>query len=374
MLAESQTTVIDYASRQWWSRPDDERFLTLEDLHQHTRERSRESRVYTVPNKTLLARGSENAGGALYLEHSELGILEPNHWSLGQLARISHTPAAWLRELATVPAGPAFAAHAVNLGLRHLAEFEDVQVLAGELSRPESSLLRCLVGPDYGRIYDDQVVFAVMDVNADGRWHVPAASYQAQNPKRATTLYASDRDVFIFLVDEQNPVSVKVGGTTRHLFRGFMVWNSEVGHQQFGFLTFLYDYVCDNRMVWGAREVKELRIKHTKNAPERFKREIRPLLRAYAEASVVDVEAQLARAARMKLGDTDEEVLTWLRSHDFTKREGERIIELAKSEEGGARTVWEITNGGTALARSIPHADERVKLERRMSRLLNQAA
>jgi hypothetical protein len=329
--------------------------------------------VYTVPNKSLIARGSENAGGALYLEHDETGILEPTHWSLGQLARVAHTPAAWLREIATVPNGPAFAAHAVNLGLRHLAEFEDVQVLAGELTRPESSLLRCVVGPNYGRIYDDQVVRAVIDVNEDGRWYVPAASYQATNPKRATTLYASDRDVFIFLVDERNPVSVTVGGTVRHLFRGFMVWNSEVGHQQFGFLTFLYDYVCDNRMVWGAREVKELRIKHTRNAPDRFRREIRPLLRAYAEASVVDVETKLARATQKKLGSTDEEVLTWLREHDFTKREGERIIELAKAEEGGARTVWEITNGGTALARSIPHADERVKLERRMSRLLNQA-
>jgi hypothetical protein len=374
MLAATQApAVIDYASRQWWSRPDDERFLTLDDLYQHTRQRSRESRVYTVPNKSLIARGSENAGGALYLEHDEAGILEPTHWSLGQLARVAHTPAAWLREIATVPNGPAFAAHAVNLGLRHLAEFEDVQVLAGELTRPESSLLRCVVGPNYGRIYDDQVVHAVIDVNEDGRWHVPAASYQATNPKRATTLYASDRDVFIFLVDERNPVSVTVGGTVRHLFRGFMVWNSEVGHQQFGFLTFLYDYVCDNRMVWGAREVKELRIKHTRNAPDRFRREIRPLLRAYAEASVVDVEAKLARATQKKLGSTDEEVLTWLREHDFTKREGERIIELAKAEEGGARTVWEITNGGTALARSIPHADERVKLERRMSRLLNQA-
>jgi hypothetical protein len=35
-------------------------------------------------------------------------------------------------------------------------------------------------------------------------------------------------------------------------------------------MTFLYDFVCDNRMVCGAREVKEISIRHTKNAPERF--------------------------------------------------------------------------------------------------------
>jgi hypothetical protein len=57
-----------------------------------------------------------------------------------------------------------------------------------------------------GRIWDSQVVAAVERVNEDGRWQIPAASYQARNPKRATTLYASDRDVFIFLVDPNNPV------------------------------------------------------------------------------------------------------------------------------------------------------------------------
>jgi hypothetical protein len=76
-------------------------------------------------------------------------------------------------------------------------------------------------------------------------------------------------------------------------------------------MTFLYDYVCDNRMVHGAREVKELTIRHTKGAPERFARQARPLLRAYAEASVSEVEAGLARATRTMVGKSDEEILEW---------------------------------------------------------------
>lgn len=97
------------------------------------------------------------------------------------------------------------------------------------------------------------------------------------------------------------------------------------------------------------------------------------MLKAYAEASVVDVKEGLERAARKKVGSSDEDVLSFLRKHDFTKREGEKIMEMAKQEEGGARTVWEIVNGGTAMARSIPHADERVKLEKRVSSLLRVA-
>ena len=373
MTTAAQTT-ITRASKEWWSRPDDERYLTLEDLHEATLRRTDQSRIGTITNTSLIARGSADVGGELYLEHDDLGALNPTHWSLGQLATISHTPAKWLREIATVPVGPALGAHAINLGLRHLAVRSEVQVMSLETSGAERHELRCIVGPDYGRIYDHQVVEAVMHVNADGRWHIPAASYQATNPKRATTLYASDRDVFIFLVDERNPVSVQVDGTVRNLFRGFMVWNSEVGHHRFGFMTFLYDFVCDNRTVWGAREVKALAIKHTKNAPERFEREVRPMLRAYAEASVVDLEAQLERAARKKIGSTDEEVLSWLRTHEFTKNEGERIMQTAKAEEGGARTVWELVNGGTALARSIPRADDRVLFEKRVSALLKHSA
>jgi hypothetical protein len=360
--------VITRASREWISRPDDERYLTLEDLHRATRERAYRSEVRTVVNRSLLARGSEDSGGELTLQHEDLGVLAPTHWSLSQLATISHTPAKWLREIATVPAGPAFAAHAINLGLRLLAGRESVQVMSEDGERHS---LRCLVGPDYGRIYDHEVVEAVRAVNSDDRWRVPASSQSGTNPKRATTLYASDRDVFIFLVDEENPVRVRVGEGVRHLFRGFMVWNSEVGHQRFGMMTFLYDFVCDNRMVWGAREVKELSITHRKNAPERFLREVTPMLRSYAESSVADVEAKLERAAKIRVGKTDDEVLSWLRSHEFTRPEAERIMESAKAEEGGARSAWELVNGGTAFARSIPYAGERVTFERRVSRLLS---
>jgi hypothetical protein len=70
----------------------------------------------------------------------------------------------------------------------------------------------------------------------------------------------------------------------------------------------------------------------------------------------------------------DEEVLGWLRAHDFSKKEGEQMIQMARVEEGGARTVWQLVQGGTARARSIPHTDARITLERRVSRLLKAAA
>jgi hypothetical protein len=62
------------------------------------------------------------------------------------------------------------------------------------------------------------------------------------------------------------------------------------------------------------------------------------------------------------------------RRREFSKKESEGIIQLAKEEEGDARTVWQLVKGGTALARSIPHADLRVSFERRVSGLLRAAS
>jgi hypothetical protein len=49
------------------------------------------------------------------------------------------------------------------------------------------------------------------------------------------------------------------------------------------------------------------------------------------------------------------------------------VIEMAPIEEGGARTLWQLVQGGTALARSIPHTDERLSFEYRVSGLLAYA-
>jgi hypothetical protein len=235
--------------------------------------------------------------------------------------------------------------------------------------------MRCMTSTGYGRIYDHRVVEAIQQVNSDGRWKVPAASYQATNPKRATTLYASDRDVFAFMVDPDRPIKIRrPDGSIVELFRGFMVWNSEVGSATFGLTTFLYNYVCDNRIIWGAEDVRELRIRHTLGAPDRFLREGRPLLAKYAEASAQRTLEVAESAMRKTVGKTDDDVTDWLRKNNFNLKEAQRVVAKAKEEEGQARTVWDLVQGGTALARGVVHTDSRIEIERKASKLLRYAA
>ena len=254
-------TQLMAASRQWASRPDDQRFLTLEDLKESVHQRREESWTLVSPAQNLRCTVDERDKHlrikAFDVTAGEERWLTPTHWSFGQLSQYASAPAAYLRTLPDELA-------AINLqwGLEHNPIRQDALVL-GQSNGAE--MLRSMTSTSYGRIWDEQVVEAVERVNADGTWQVPA-SRAGVNTKRATTLYASDRDVFIFLVDPDH--DIEVGGDVLH--RGFYTWNSEVGSAVFGLTTFLYRYVCDNRIIWGATDVQELRIRHTGGAPDRF--------------------------------------------------------------------------------------------------------
>lgn len=364
----TNATNLMAASREWASRPDDQRFLTLADLRASVERRRQESWTATPALRDL--RVLPHEGDDLRIDvydptQGERRLLTPSNWSFNQLSQVAGAPASYLRKL------PAELA-AINLqwGLEGPNAKQDALLLAQSNG---DNHLRAITSTSYGRIWDLDVVKGVEKVNSDGRWLIPAASYTTANPKRATTLYASDRDVFIFLVDPKNPI--EVGG--EQMFRGFYTWNSEVGAATFGLTTFLYRYVCDNRIIWGATDVQELRIRHTGGAPERFAYEGEKYLRKYAEESTAKIAAGITAAQNAEIplnkgkGDT---VADWLKNRGFTAAQAKASVESAQAEEGEARTLWQIVNGVTSYARSVPHTDDRVKLESMAGKLMDLAS
>jgi hypothetical protein len=119
--------------------------------------------------------------------------------------------------------------------LSHRAEL--VKTLEADDGRVE---LRAVTGPDYGRIWDHELVAAVIKIAGNGtsdtRWKVPGVldwNTMTHNPfvditNDTTTLYASDRDVFLFLVDDTHPIEAGrlPDGSPDLYFRGFYCWNS----------------------------------------------------------------------------------------------------------------------------------------------------
>lgn len=351
------------ANAQWRSRPDDERYLTLEALAgaaRAQRERSRECVLRTEDiGKRLRADGDE-----VYLQGS--GAVKLSHHAFGQLATIAGAPAGYLRRLPTQMA-------ALNLqwGLEHGAN-DQAKILVEPGNGETPGWARAFTGPGYGRIWDggsQGICDALEDLKrrTGDVWKVPAASYSASDPKRATTLYRSAHDMFAFLVDPSRPVEVG----NESLFRGFMVWNSETGARTFGMLTFLYRYVCDNRMVWGVKGAQELIIRHTSGGPARFAEFAAPALRAYSEGSTVKLEDQIKSAQHAQVAKSANEAVDWLKAKGFGAEVSKLSVGFAEREEGNPTTVWNLVQGLTAYARGITHTDDRVDLERKAGALMN---
>lgn len=276
---------IGRVSSEWFSRPDDERYLSLTALYEAVKARADNATARTVETRNVRVEASRDDPERLaLLVPGRDEPLAPTNWSFGQLASLVGAPAGYLRQLPAPLAG-------INIQhglLSHRAEL--MKTLETEDGRTE---LRAVTGPDYGRIWDHELVAAVMKIAGNGtgdtRWKVPGLldwSTMTHNPyvdvtKDTTTLYASDRDVFLFLVDDAHPIEAGKlpNGNPDLYFRGFYAWNSEVGSKTLGIASFYLRAVCMNRNIWGAEGFEEISIRHSKFAANRFAVSVRFCLR-----------------------------------------------------------------------------------------------
>ena len=160
---------IGRVSSEWFSRPDDERYLSLERLHDAVRARADRATARTVESRALRVEAGRDDAERLTLAcRAATPLSRRRIWSFGQMCSLVGAPASYLRQLPAPLAG-------INLQhglLSHRAEL--VKTLEAEDGRVE---LRAVTGPDYGRIWDHELVAAVMRIAGDGvgdtRWKVP---------------------------------------------------------------------------------------------------------------------------------------------------------------------------------------------------------
>lgn len=331
---------VGRVSSEWFCRPADERFLSLSELHASVRRRTERSRTRTVESAAIRVEASRDNAERLTLTLPDADAsVVPTHWSFSQLASLVGAPAAYLRQLPGPLAG-------INLqyGLTsHCAE--QVKTLEIEEGRVE---LRAVTGPDYGRIFDHELVEAVQRMAGNGtgdtRWKVPGVldwSTGIYNPRvditqDTTTLYASDRDVFLFLVDDLNPIEAGrlANGSPDLYFRGFYCWNSEVGAKTLGMASFYLRAVCQNRNLWGVEDFEEITIRHSKYAANRFAHEAAPALTRFANSSPAPFVNGIKAARERIVARSDEDRSDFLRKRGFSRAETTRIIETVLAEEG----------------------------------------
>ena len=85
-------------SSEWFSRPADERYLSLSDLYAAVRGRTERSRTRTVDSAAIRVEASrDNAERVTLMLPGSDAPIAPTHWSFGQLAGLVGAPAAYLR-------------------------------------------------------------------------------------------------------------------------------------------------------------------------------------------------------------------------------------------------------------------------------------
>lgn len=374
-------------SKQWAARPSDERFTSLADMEAFKLEQWNESTEGVHETRAIHALAPElKTRDDMNRLTFDVGGREAsaNHWAFSQICQRAKAPGSYLR---TLPSP--IVADNLNWSLR--ANSEAVKVFERHNGTHE---LRAVTGPDYGRIADHDVIRAIRNVagngTGDARWKVPGVMdwrtmiYDPLHPitKDTTTLFASDRDMFVFLVDDRNPIEV---GKVRNpqtgamepdlMFRGFYVCNSEVGAKSLTLAAFYLRAICCNRIMWGVEGFEEINIRHTKLAPDRFIHQAEPALVSYANGSVTRLLEGVQKAKAAKVADDDEKALEFLRSRNLSREQARGVLEHVEREEGTkARTIWDFAQGITAMARSQPNNDARVDLELTARKMLDKVA
>lgn len=366
-------TELMIAHKQWASRPADERFTSLHALAAFTAYERDNSVRKVGANRDLTVVPSTTDLYDVALTGKKGNVAQFTHWSFSQLCSLAGVPSSYLRDSA-MPG--ALVADNVNWGLHHHREVESVSALFRK--REDGSIaLGAVNGPDYGTIWNADISAECVKHFGDGvngAWRIPGEFGKRVEPtKENTTLYASDRDMWLFLADEDRRIEMpdRRSGEAGSLARGFYISNSEVGASRLVLGMFLFDYVCCNRIIWGASQHTEIKIRHTSGAPHRWAEEIKPILREYAEASPKPVADTLAAARASKIKS---DVETFL-ANRFGKGASQKIIATHQIEEfRPIETVWDAVTGATAYARQLQHVDARVKVERAAGELLYAVA
>jgi hypothetical protein len=182
------------------------------------------------------------------------------HWAFGQLSSLAKAPASYLRKLS-----PTIAAECLNYGFKQNSFYKaPLQLLfqpthnnAGQLPLPTTAmvapdhlLLRALTSEKYTRIWNWEIIGKLIPLT-EISWRVPPArpafpdqpgtcpateddvlavkdflSINVGDPVAPAGLYASNHDMFAFLINEENRID---DGSDSGLSRGVFFVNSEVG-------------------------------------------------------------------------------------------------------------------------------------------------
>lgn len=356
----------------WAHRPGDDTFDTVEGLMEHTAKMFESSRVSDAAIEHLkvgtpgysMRPGQDN----LYLIKDDAKAARFTNFSFNQFCQTIGARAGEWRKY------PASLAQVPLTWKAENCDRKDVKLL---VRLDEENLYECRAvnSPTYGRIWNHELAVAVHNHVDPDVWTVP--SRETSFHIHTGFITTNDRKAFVFLVNEGNPIMMP--GVDKPLYRGFYAWNSEVGDGTCGIAEFLFNQACANRVIVGLSEFKELCIRHTSGAPDRWVKDAVPSLDEYVNTSTEKIVERIAKSKEKNVAKDEKGALEWMQSRGFTKVFSKAAIDSAREEERGADpkyspfSVWNLIQGASAEAREKRNNDDRVALEVQAGRLMKAA-
>ena len=304
------------ASNLWATMPPDACYWGLSDMLEAAR------RVRASSHEADYAASAiaiESLGTEVAVKTPKGAALPLTYHAFGQVASLSHAPASYLRTLS-----PQTAALALAESWRERGNAE-VSILGYQ--REGRWTARALNGEHYARLYTASLLEMIQE-RARGMvtppawvgagWTGPTRKATAADVGDFTRVKEGDtirpagayyspetgRDTFLLLVHPERQIGLPSGGTG---FRFVMLHNSEVGAASVGLTAGIVDIVCGNHILWNARELRSIRLRHVGEVSTRTEREISGAFGAL-DAAPWETEV-LQGSARKLMGDDVEEAV-----------------------------------------------------------------
>jgi hypothetical protein len=355
-----------HANQQWSTRPADERFASLDAMYDATKAYATDAREKEVAWADLRV---EAVGTELALVGKADVPAKLSHYAFGQLASRVEAPASYLRKLPAT-----LAAQNLNHGFKEKTAGNALLLF----HHNEGLLLRAATSEKYARVWNHEVVGRLLGLRDQYDLDAAHQTFKwdgtAMTAEEKTTadraLYASDHDMFAFLMSQGKVVQDPVG---QPLHRGIIVTNSEVGDRSLGVMSFWFRDVCENHIIWGAEQLAEIRLNHVGDIKTRWN-EATVEIRKYLDKSASFEQAKF-EALTVKIGATKEEVLDAVfnkRSLGLSRKAAEASYDaVVPEQDGDPRTKWGFAQGLTRYSQQQPYADERYTLDRAAGKVLS---
>lgn len=295
------------------------------------------------------------------------------HYAFGQLAVRAGAPAGFLRSL---PAPLAADVLADRMQARHNGNgAQDGREGASLLFHQNGGLVvRALTTTNYVRVWNHEVIARLIDLSARHGLVPAKPTFRADwaEDRNEPSLYASDHDMFAFLMTPERAILDPVG---QGLYRGVIVQNSEVGDCSLKISGFWFRDICGNRIIWGAKELCEVRLTHVGQIRQRWAH-ASVTVRRYLDESTGPDQARFQQIT-VPIAGTKDEVLDQVfgkRLPGLTRSALDASFDaVVGSVDGDPLSQWGLAQGITRHSQSLPYADERQVLDRAAGKLLQVA-